>query len=125
MLPWPLWLTDHYIQRTFGCEISTTAIIGERLRFAHLPGIVVGSGVIIGDDCVMFHGVLLGQSHGQFPIIGNNVTLCAHSCVLGGVKIGDNVIVLANSVVTHDVPSNSIVAGAPARVIKEKGDIRV
>lgn len=40
-------------------------------------------------------------------------------------KIGDNVIVLANSVVTHDVPSNSIVAGAPARVIKEKGNIQV
>ena len=43
----------------------------------------------------------------------------------GGVTIGDDVIVLANSVVTHDVPANSIVAGVPAKVLKEKGDIRV
>ena len=86
LLPWPLWMTQHYIQRTFGVEISTTAKIGQRFRFAHLPGIVIGSGAIIGDDCIMFQGVLLGQSHGQFPVIGNNVTLCAHSCVLGGGK---------------------------------------
>lgn len=43
----------------------------------------------------------------------------------GGVSVGDDVIVLANSVVTHDVPANSIVAGIPAKVLKEKGDIRV
>lgn len=125
LLPWPLWMTQHYIQRTFGVEISTKATIGQRLRLAHLPGIVIGSGSVIGDDCNMFQGVLLGQSHGRFPVIGNNVTLCAYSCVLGGVRIGDNVIVLANSVVTHDIPSNSIVAGTPARVIKAKGDIQV
>lgn len=125
LLPWPLWLTQHYMQRTFAVEISPNAEIGKRLRFAHLPGIVIGGRTVIGNDCIIFQGVLLGQSHGRFPVIGNNVTLCAHSCVLGGVKIGDNVIVLANSVVTHDVPSNSIVAGAPARVIKEKGNIQV
>lgn len=49
--------------------------------------------------------------------IGNNVFIGAESVVLPGVSIGNNVIVGANSTVTHDIPDNSVVAGAPARMI--------
>ena len=51
--------------------------------------------------------------------IGNNVYIGAHSIIMPGVTIGDNVIVGANSVVTHDIPSNCIVTGTPARKIRE------
>lgn len=51
-------------------------------------------------------------------VIGNNVWICEHACVLSGVTIGDGAIVAANAVVTHDVPSYAIVAGVPAKVIK-------
>lgn len=55
--------------------------------------------------------------------IGNNVCVGAHSIIMPGVVIGDNVIIGANSVVTHDIPSNCIAAGTPARIIRElKGD---
>lgn len=121
----PAFIWSNYFLRHFSVDISRHATLGKRLRFAHLPGIVIGTGSVLGDDCILFDGVLIGQSHGAFPKIGNRVTLCAHCCVLGGVSVGDDVIVLANSVVTHDVPANSIVAGIPAKVLKEKGDIRV
>lgn len=51
--------------------------------------------------------------------IGNNVWIGDKVTILKGVKIGDNVIVAANSVVSRSVPPNSIVAGIPAKVIKE------
>lgn len=111
--------------KDFGVEISRSAIIGERLRIAHLPGIVIGNGVKIGNDCILYQGVLIGQTHGKYPTLGNNITICANTCVLGDIRIGDNVIILANSVVTHDIPANSIVAGIPAKVIKDKGNLNV
>lgn len=64
--------------------------------------------------------------------IGDNVFIGADTVVLPGVTIGNNVIVGANSTVTHDVPDNTVVAGSPARVIcsleqyidKEKGRMK-
>jgi acetyltransferase-like isoleucine patch superfamily enzyme len=51
--------------------------------------------------------------------IGDNVWLGDHATVLKGVTIGDNSVVAARAVVTRDVPANVIVAGNPARVVKE------
>lgn len=51
-------------------------------------------------------------------VIGNNVWICEHACVLSGVTIGDGAIIAANVVFTHDIPPYSIAAGVPAKVIK-------
>ncbi len=51
-------------------------------------------------------------------IIGNNVWICEHACILSGVTIGDGAIIAANAVVTHDVPPYCVVAGVPAKVVK-------
>ena len=48
----------------------------------------------------------------------NNVFIGCNSTILGGVRIGNNVVIAAGSVVTKDVPDNSVVAGNPARVIE-------
>lgn len=52
------------------------------------------------------------------PTIGDDVYISAGARLLGDITVGDNVIIGANSVVISDVPSNSIVAGVPARVIR-------
>ena len=52
-------------------------------------------------------------------VIGNNVWLGEKSSIMPGVKIGNGVVVAANAVVTHDVPDNCIVAGVPAKIIKQ------
>lgn len=55
-------------------------------------------------------------------IIGENVLVGAYSRICKGVTIGDNAIIAANSVVTHDVPANAIAAGNPAKIVKENID---
>jgi len=58
------------------------------------------------------------------PTIGDNVFIGAGAYLFGPIKVGDNVRIGAKSVVIHDVPSNSVVAGIPARVIEENDEMR-
>lgn len=90
-------------------------------------GLLTGRFVYIGDNA---HGGLSEveskippvnrklQSKGEV-IIGNNVWIGDKATILGGVTIGNNVIIGANSVVTHNIPSNCMVVGTPAKVIKQ------
>ena len=77
----------------------------------------------IGHNLHVAHNVTIGNDFkGSIPTIGNNVTLGCGSCVLGGVKINDNVKVGANCVVVKDVPANSTVVGNPAYIVKLNGE---
>ena len=51
--------------------------------------------------------------------IGNNVWIGGHACILPGVNIGDNAIIGAGSVVTHDIPAGSVAVGNPCRVVRK------
>ena len=107
----------------FSCEISPNATIGGGLLINHTLGIVVGWNVKIGKNCEIFQNVTLGSSRkekdGQImPIVGDNVKIYAGAVVSGPVKIGNNVVIGANSVVTKDVPDNCFVAGSPAKIVK-------
>lgn len=67
-------------------------------------------------------GVVIGRNNGEFPTIGDNVYIAANATVIGGVKIGSDVIIGAGSVVTKDIPDNCVAVGNPARIIREIGD---
>lgn len=101
-----------------GIEIHPGAKIGKRVVIDHGMGIVIGETAVVGDDCLIFHGVTLGgksfEAKKRHPTIGNKVVLGAGAKILGNITIGDNSIVGANSVVTHDVPSGVVVTGVPA-----------
>jgi acetyltransferase-like isoleucine patch superfamily enzyme len=87
-------------------------------------------GIVIGDDCLIGHNTVMATlNHDLAPsrradmhpapiIIGRNVWIGSNATILAGVTIGDNAVVAAASVVTKDVPENSIVVGSPARVIR-------
>lgn len=85
----------------------------------HLPhpvGIVVGSGVIMGENCMVLQNVTIGRKDVYDPavgkiIIGDCVTIYAGATILGPVNIGSNSIIAAGAMVTHDVPKCTVVKG--------------
>lgn len=109
---------NHYSTIT-GLQLEANLDFG--IRLYHSGWIVINGGVISGRNLVLYPGVTIGQTGGKrenVPVIGNNVWIYQNAMVCGKIKIGDNVIILANSVVTHDVPDNVIVGGNPAKIIR-------
>lgn len=76
----------------------------------------------IGQHFKVWHNCTIGSKNGELPIIGNNVTVCANAMILGGVTIGDNVVIGAGAVVVKNVPSNCTVIGNPSFIVKLKGE---
>lgn len=71
----------------------------------------------IGKDFYCLHLVTLGNGKGGRPTIGDNVRIMTGATVFGGIHIGNNATIGANSVVMHDVPDGWTVAGVPAKRI--------
>lgn len=105
-------------------EIHPGAQIGRRFMIDHGNGVVIGETAIIGDDCLLHHGVTLGgksrQQGKRHPTLGNMVHVGAGAQILGNIHIGNGAVVGAGSVVTKDVAACDIVAGIPARTIRNK-----
>ncbi len=96
---------------------SWSTIIGPGVNVSH-PYSTVLNAKKIGRNFSVAHCTTLGKKKGERPVIGDNVTVGANAIILGGVRVGDNVVVGAGSVVVKDVPSNVVVAGNPAQIIK-------
>lgn len=120
-------LCTGWMLRKFGCEISAYATIGKGFRLYHTPGIVIGWGVEIGENCEVFQNVTMGENRSEnrrerdgrrFPKLGDNCSVFAGACILGPVTLGDHCKVGANCVVTHDFPDGSTIVGIPGRLMK-------
>lgn len=109
-----------------GVEIHPSAKIGTGFFIDHGMGVVIGETAEIGDYVTLFQGVTLGgtgkERGKRHPTLGNHVVVGAGAKILGGITIGDNVKIGANSVVLKNVAANSTVIGVPGRVIKSQGE---
>ena len=105
----------------FGLEVPPRCEIGPGIFFPHTSGTVIGA-VRMGSKVTVFQGVTLGARELDMafnpalrPEVGDNVMLGSGCKVLGGITIGNNVTVGANSVVLNSVEPNTTVIGVPAR----------
>ena len=113
-------------------------MVGNNVFIGHGSSMNLAAGITIGNDCMIAGGTAIRDNDGHplsaearkagegiredeaRPVtLGNNVWLGSRCQILKGASIGDNAVVAARSVVTKDVPANTIVAGAPAKVIKQ------
>lgn len=121
-----------------GQAFSPTIKIGDNVRINGRCHIGAINKIVIGNDVLLGNNVFItDHSHGNSskdeldicpndrrlfskgPVsIGNKVWICENATILPGVSIGNNVIVAANSVVTHDVPDRCVIAGNPATIVK-------
>ena len=108
-----------------GIEIHPGATIGHRLVIDHGMGIVIGETAEVGDDCLLYQGVTLGDTGKdkgkRHPTLGNNVLVGSGAKVLGPFKVGDNCRIAAGAVVLREVPPNSTAVGVPAQVVRVAG----
>ena len=116
-----LWATLLHITKvTTGIQIPPGTKIDRGMRILHFGTIVVNPGTVIGKNFNIAQGVLIGNSAGKksgVPIIGDNVYCGANSIIIGGIRIGNDVLIALGAFVNFDVPNNSIVIGNPGRII--------
>jgi len=117
-------LVSHKTRFCTGIEIHPGAKIGRRFFIDHGMGVVIGETAEIGDDVLMYQGVVLGgtslEKHKRHPTIGNRVVIGAAAIILGPIIVGDGARVGANSVVVNPVPPEATVVGIPGRVVDDR-----
>jgi serine O-acetyltransferase len=115
-------LVSHFSRGFTGIEIHPGAKIGRRLFIDHGMGVVIGETTEIGDDCLIYKGVVLGgttlEKKKRHPTLGNRVIIGSNSTVLGAITIGDGARVGSGSVVVKSVPAGATVVGVPGRIVE-------
>lgn len=115
---------SHISRFLTGIEIHPGAKIGKRFFIDHGMGVVIGETSEIGDDVLIYQGVVLGgttrERKKRHPTIGNYVVIGAGATILGPVKIGDGARIGSGSVVVKSVPTGATVVGIPGRVMERK-----
>ncbi len=113
-------LIMRYIRIVYSCDLPVNLRLGKGVILKHNGlGVVIHPDAVIGENTQIYQNVsIAGRNNRGVPIIGKNVFIGCGACVLGGVRVGDNVSVGANAVVITDIPDNAVVVGIPGKVVK-------
>lgn len=111
--------------KRYGIRLPLSCTVGRGMYIGHWGGIWVNPGVRIGNNCCLGHEVTLGHvSRGPtrgVPEIGDQVYLGPGAKILGKVRVGNNALISANSLVLQDVPDKGVMIGVPARLFSQTG----
>ena len=117
-------LVSHISRFLTSIEIHPVAQIGKRFFIDHGAGVVFGETTEIGDDVLIYQGVVLGgtslKKEKRHPTIGNNVVIGTGAVALGAITIGDDAMIVSGSVVVDSVPPVATVVGIPGRITVDR-----
>ena len=112
------------LELVFRVELPWRLQAGPELRVFHGTGLVVHEQVRLGRGCVLRHATSIGMARTDdvdgAPILGDEVVVGTHVVIIGPVTIGDRASIGAGSVVVDDVASGTVVAGNPARYVRDR-----
>jgi serine O-acetyltransferase len=115
-------LLSHFNRWFTGIEIHPGAKTGRRLFIDHGMGVVIGETTEIGDDCLIYKGVVMGgttlEKKKRHPTLGSRVIVGSNSTILGAITIGDGARIGSGSVVVKSVPPGATVVGVPGRIVE-------
>ncbi|MGB9941080.1 serine O-acetyltransferase [Methanosarcina sp.] len=117
-------LLSHISRMLTGIEIHPGAKLGRRVFIDHGSGVVIGETAEVGDDVLIYMGVVLGgtalERTKRHPTIENDVVIGSGAAVLGPITIGRGAKIGAGSVVIRPVPAGATVVGVPARIAEPR-----
>src|ERR1700719_3701816 len=124
-----LWIPPFYTTGGVDISIGRNVFINQNCTFYDLGGLDISDDVMIGPNVILIttgHPLEPSQRRaattGKPIVIEKGVWIAAGAIIIGGVTVGEHSVVAAGSVVTKDVPANSLVGGNPARVIRSIGE---
>lgn len=117
-------LISHMSRFLTQVEIHPGAQIGRRVFIDHGSGVVIGETAEVGDDVLMYQGVVLGgtslDAGKRHPTVGPQTVIGAGAIVLGPIDVGENARIGAGSVVVKGVPEGATVVGVPGKVVEQE-----
>ena len=110
--------------RLFSIDLPVSTVVGRGLAVHHGMGLVVNRATRIGDHVTLRHSTTLGarRTDEDCPVLAAHVDVGPNSVLLGAIRVGRGALIGAGSVVLHDVPPATSVAGNPARVLPTRGE---
>ena len=105
--------------RKYGIEIKTNTKIGEGFYMIHPYNITVSPFAVLGKNVNMYKGSTIGNNTGNpvgAPVIGDCVQIGINSTVIGGITVGNDVVIAPNTFVNQDIPDHSVVVGNPCKI---------
>ena len=113
------WFMFRIVETLSGISLPKSAAIGPGLRICHFGGVFINPDVVIGKNCTLRQGVMIGNRHvdGPVPTLGDDVELGAYAHIVGGIRIGSRCRMGAMLVVLSDLSEGSTAVGDPARIV--------
>ncbi|KKQ91818.1 MAG: Hexapeptide transferase family protein [Candidatus Woesebacteria bacterium GW2011_GWB1_39_10] len=113
----------YFIVTYYVLDINISPLVKiDKSLYIHNRGVIVADGSVAGNNLTLIGPLTLGtKGHSrnlEVPKLGNGVTVFIGARIVGRVTIGNNVQIGANAVVVKDVPSNSVVGGVPAKILR-------
>jgi len=113
----------NWIRTHLQIEVHRTTCIDGGFRISHFSGIIINSQLIAGKNLTVTSGVIIGQTDNGVPVLGDDVDIGVGAKIIGGIHLGNRIIIGAQSLVNKDFPDDVIIAGVPAKIIRNRTNV--